>query len=117
MTLLLAAMLATLAAPAAATQPQPPPKAYFTPAETRATGSVDVGGRRIAYQAIAGTLVVHSKGWQDTDAIEAEVGGVKDDKDDAKPNAEASMYYTAYFRNGAPAARPITFLFNGGPGS
>ena len=28
------------------------------------------------------------------------------------------MFYTAYFRDGAPAAgRPITFLFNGGPGS
>ena len=28
------------------------------------------------------------------------------------------MFYAAYFRDGAPAAnRPITFLFNGGPGS
>ena len=28
------------------------------------------------------------------------------------------MFYTAYFKQGAPAAsRPITFLFNGGPGS
>jgi carboxypeptidase C (cathepsin A) len=28
------------------------------------------------------------------------------------------MYFTAYFKQGAPAAtRPITFLFNGGPGS
>ncbi len=27
------------------------------------------------------------------------------------------MFYTAYFKQGAPAAgRPITFLFNGGPG-
>ena len=43
--------------------------------------------------------------------------GDDEDKDD-KPKAEASMFYTAYFRNGAPAAnRPITFLFNGGPGS
>jgi carboxypeptidase C (cathepsin A) len=32
--------------------------------------------------------------------------------------AEASMFYTAYFKKGAPSAdRPITFLFNGGPGS
>ena len=28
------------------------------------------------------------------------------------------MFYTAYFKQGVPAAtRPITFLFNGGPGS
>src|SRR5256885_11141989 len=106
----LPAMPAPPAAPAAVTPPQPPPKAYFTSTETRATGSVDVGGRRIAYQSIAGTLVVHSKGWQDTDAIEAEVGGSKDDKDDDKPKPEASMVYTAYFREGpaAPPNRPIT---------
>ena len=34
------------------------------------------------------------------------------------PDAEASMFYTAYFKKGAPAAdRPITFIYNGGPGS
>jgi carboxypeptidase C (cathepsin A) len=28
------------------------------------------------------------------------------------------MFYAAYFKRGVPAAaRPITFLFNGGPGS
>ena len=40
------------------------------------------------------------------------------DKGKAGPKPEASMFYTAYFKQGAPAAgRPITFLFNGGPGS
>src|SRR4051794_18567492 len=118
MMLLLAAMLATLA-PATAEPPLPqaPAKAFFAPSETRSSGSVDVGGRRIAYQSVAGTLVVHSKGWEDTDAIETAVNGAdKDDKDSDKPKAEASMFYTAYFRDRAPN-RPITFLFNGGPGS
>ncbi|MFI4949573.1 MAG: S10 family peptidase [Caulobacterales bacterium] len=34
------------------------------------------------------------------------------------PDAEASMFYVAYFKKGAPAAeRPVTFVYNGGPGS
>ena len=133
----LAAFLATQAAPVTA-QPAQPPKAeaqkspaenakkdekqeptkpLFKPTEVKSTGSVTVGGKRIAYQAVAGTLVVHSKGWEDTDALEA-AAKKGDDEDDDKPRAESSMFYTAYFRNGVPAAgRPITFLFNGGPGS
>lgn len=92
----------------------------FTPSEIKSTGSVTIGGRRIAYQAVAGTLVVHSKDWDDTWPLEAKADpkAAKDDDKDDKPKAEASMFYTAYFRNGAPAAsRPVTFLFNGGPGS
>jgi carboxypeptidase C (cathepsin A) len=133
----LAAFLATQVAPVTA-QPAEPPKAeaqkspteaakkavklepaqpLFKPTEVKSTGSVTVGGKRIAYQAVAGTLVVHSKGWEDTDALEA-AAKKGDDEDDDKPKAEASMFYTAYFRNGVPAAnRPILFLFNGGPGS
>jgi carboxypeptidase C (cathepsin A) len=94
-----------------------PPQAFFHPAEVRSVGSVSVGGQPIAYDAVAGTLVIHSKEWEDTDAIEAEADK-SDDKDKAGPKPEASMYYTAYFKQGAPAsARPITFVFNGGPGS
>ena len=94
-----------------------PAKRLFQPTEVKTTGSVTVRGKRIPYRAVAGTLVVHSKGWEDTDAIEAaaRTGG---DKDEDGPKAEASMFYAAYFRDGAPtASRPITFLFNGGPGS
>jgi carboxypeptidase C (cathepsin A) len=103
----------------AKSEPKEPTKPIFTPNEVRSTGSVTVGGRRIAYQAVAGTLVVHAKDWDDTEALEdvATPDKKKEDEDD-KPKAEASMFYTAYFKNGAPAAnRPITFLFNGGPGS
>jgi carboxypeptidase C (cathepsin A) len=105
--------------PAKVTKPRPAdtaPKSYFKPSEVRTSGSVVVGGQPIAYDAIAGTLVVHAKGWEDTDAVEAETSAKSDDKDEPKP--EASMFYTAYLKQGAPAAgRPITFLFNGGPGS
>jgi len=93
-----------------------PKKKYFEPTEVRSTGSVVVGGQSIYYDAIAGTLVVHGKEWSDTDQIEADAGS-SDDKDKSGPKPEAAMFYTAYFRQGAGAARPITFLFNGGPGS
>jgi carboxypeptidase C (cathepsin A) len=132
--LLVAALLAPVPAPAAEAQPAPrteaqpaaaessaPAKPIFTTSEQRSRGSVTVGGRRLAYQAVAGTLIVHAKDWQDTDPLEAAADAEDKDKDkdkDDKPKAEASMFYTAYFKDGAPAAgRPITFLFNGGPGS
>ena len=83
----------------------------------RSTGSVTVGGQPIAYDAVAGTLVVHAKDWSDTDALDADADKSAD-KDKNGPKPEASMFYTAYFKQGAPSAsRPITFLFNGGPGS
>jgi carboxypeptidase C (cathepsin A) len=84
----------------------------FEADEVRSSGSVTVGGVRIPYQAVAGTLVVHPKDWDDVPARDEE--GRKNEK----TQAEASMFYVAYFRNGVPAAsRPITFVFNGGPGS
>jgi carboxypeptidase C (cathepsin A) len=105
--------------PARPEEKKEPAKPIFHPTEVRSTGSVTIGGRRIPYNAVAGTLVIHSKGWEDTDALEAAANpdDKGDDKDD-KPKAEASMFYVAYFKSGAPSAnRPITFLFNGGPGS
>ena len=125
--LLLAALaLCTAAAPhakhppktARATKPEatPPVREFFKPDEVHSTGTLIVGGQPIAYDAVAGTLVVHAKEWEDTDAVEADAD--KSDKDKNQPKPEASMFYTAYFKQGAPAAsRPITFLFNGGPGS
>jgi len=93
-----------------------PLKPYFEPSEVRSTGSVTVGGQPIAYDAVAGTLVVHAKDWSDTDKIEADAE--PSDKEKNTPKAEASMFYTAYFKQGVPSeTRPITFLFNGGPGS
>jgi carboxypeptidase C (cathepsin A) len=84
------------------------------------TGNVSVGGQSIAYQAIAGTLIIHPKGWDDV------ARDPKSDKEDSapagegepkNPSAEASMFYVAYFKTGGSGARPVTFLYNGGPGS
>ncbi len=98
-----------LAASSFAAAPEPAKTAPpFQPAAVTTSGSVTAGGTSVSYDAVAGTLLVHAKDWDDTAA--------KDDK--ANPNAEASMFYAAYFKRGADAARrPITFLFNGGPGS
>ncbi|MGA2190068.1 MAG: peptidase S10 [Steroidobacteraceae bacterium] len=88
-------------------------------AESKAsTGTVTVGGQTIAYQAIAGTLVVHPKGWDDVphDPKLEKEGSTPGEGEPKNPTAEASMFYVAYFRNGG-AARPITFFYNGGPGS
>ncbi|HUP68056.1 MAG TPA: peptidase S10 [Sphingomicrobium sp.] len=93
----------------------PPAKEYFKPGEVRSTGSVTIGGQPIPFDAVAGTIVVHAKDWSDTDALDADAED-KDKGDTRKP--EASMFYTAYFKQGVPSgSRPITFLFNGGPGS
>ena len=57
---------------------------------------LNLNGRAIGYTATAGTLTLRS--------------------DDGKPIA--SMFYVAYVADGAKSAdRPVTFLYNGGPGS
>ena len=90
----------------------------FTPGEVWSDGAVTVGGVKIAYCAAAGTLVVHPKGWDDAAAKEETPGKPAADGATKNPSAEASMFYVAYFRRDAAGGpRPITFLFNGGPGS
>jgi carboxypeptidase C (cathepsin A) len=82
----------------------------FKPEQQPSKGSVTVEGRRIDYDAVAGTLVVHPKDWDDVPQ--------NADKDDKNGPAEASMFYVAYFAadpKGGP--RPVTFIYNGGPGS
>ncbi|WP_044561755.1 S10 family peptidase [Azospirillum sp. B4] len=67
-------------------------------AETAKTSahSVTIHGKTIKYQATAGTLTIRDN--------------------DGKPTA--SVFYVAYTADGVPAAkRPVTFLYNGGPGS
>lgn len=110
-------------------KPDPQLPHHFTPEEKVTTGTVTVGRTRIDYRAIAGTLVVHPKGWDDVSArlaTEEEKPGKPGEGDEhggggggAKlSKAEASMFFVAYFKQGAPSdSRPITFLYNGGPGS
>jgi carboxypeptidase C (cathepsin A) len=100
--------------------PKPPQAAagkYFKPEESQTSGSVVVGGQPISYDAVAGTLVVHPKGWDDVKAP-AEDKNEKSDEKNQNTTAEASIFYVAYFKHGVPPqSRPLTFLFNGGPGS
>jgi carboxypeptidase C (cathepsin A) len=80
------------------------------------SGTVNVGGKPLSYQAVAGTLVVHPKNWDDVPQDPADKAGSAEGADAKNPSAEASMFYVAYFRSGG-GNRPITFFYNGGPGS
>ncbi len=95
-------------------------KGYFKPEQADSDGSVTVGGQKIDYHAVVGTLVVHPRDWDDAPQKPADdkAGDEKADGDADKPGAEAAMSYVAYFKKEAPAAgRPVMFLYNGGPGS
>ncbi|QYE37291.1 peptidase S10 (plasmid) [Polymorphobacter sp. PAMC 29334] len=72
-------------------------RAPVTEAATTTSHVITAGGRVMKYQATAGTLTIRSE--------------------DAKPTA--SVFYVAYTLAGtAPGTRrPITFFYNGGPGS
>ncbi len=100
-----------------ATAPAPPP-------DSTTQGTIDAGGQHIAYTAIAGTITVGA-----TDTDDAQLGpdgkplpgsqlalSVPKEPADAPPVAH--MFYVAYFKTGANTEnRPITFFYNGGPGS
>ena len=94
------------------------------PVDSTTEGSVDVGGQHIVYTAIAGTIPVGSTDEQDRQlgmdgkplpgsqlALDAPAKAA-----DAQPIAR--MFYVAYFKKDAKAEnRPVTFFYNGGPGS
>lgn len=65
--------------------------------EVRHRDAVTIAGRRLGYTASAGTLTVR----------------------DIEGKPTASMFYTAYTLDGVKPGtkRPVTFLYNGGPGS
>jgi carboxypeptidase C (cathepsin A) len=111
--------------PPALTTASPDRGVLFAPEAVSSEGSVTVEGQRIDYRAVAGTIVVHPKDWDDAATVEQaaakEQPSGKEEKslgDENNPKAEASMFYVAYFKKGVPSAdRPITFIYNGGPGS
>ena len=100
--------------------------AELTAAEPDATtqGEVNAGGKHITYTAIAGTLTV---GATDSQDAQLEPDGkplpgtqlaVSAPKDPADAPPVARMFYVAYFKKDAKAeSRPVTFFYNGGPGS
>ena len=94
------------------------------PADSTTQGSVDVVGQHIAYTAVAGTLTV---GASDVQAAQLGLAGkpqpgsqlaLAEPKDPKDATPFARMSYVAYFKKDAKAEeRPITFFYNGGPGS
>lgn len=114
-------------AAAAAKEPAEKPDKSAQPAEEReatrplkdeaqrTSQSITVGGRTLAYQTEAGVLLVHLK-----DPLDEEPPAPSADHPAAPPprSPEATLSYAAYFLGKEPdPRRPITFLFNGGPGS
>ncbi len=104
-------------APAAKTPAPPAP-----PPEVTTQGTVDVAGQHIAYTAVAGTITVG--GTEESDAQLGVDGKPAPDSEAAQAKelkdapATARMFYVAYFKKDAKSEdRPITFLYNGGPGS
>jgi carboxypeptidase C (cathepsin A) len=80
------------------------------PEQQASKGSVTISGTMTPYDAFAGTIIVHPKGWDDVPQ--------NADKDDKNLEPEASMFYVAYFKSGDQGAqRPVAFFYNGGPGS
>jgi carboxypeptidase C (cathepsin A) len=113
------------AKPAAATdKTAEKPAEKPAPAEVTTQGELNAGGQHIAYSAIAGTITVGA-----TDAQDAQLGmdgkpqadsqlALAAPKEAKDADATARMFYVAYFKKDAKAEdRPVTFFYNGGPGS
>jgi carboxypeptidase C (cathepsin A) len=96
--------------------PEPTESPRYLKDEAKVTqGSISLGGRALSYQSEAGILVIHVKDPMDDDAPP-----LREDKAAPPPPQppEVGMSYVAYFRGDKEDThRPITFLFNGGPGS
>lgn len=87
-------------------------------------GAVDVGGQHILYNAVVGTITVGGNDAQDAQlSLEGKpLPGSQLALDEPKEPKDAApvarMSYVAYFKRDAKAEdRPVTFFYNGGPGS
>ena len=109
-TLLLALLALTAVAPAVVAQDQParreqPVRAEvkpdaggvlrLLPGDVSRERSIAIAGRPFAYTATAGTLSIY----------------------DQNGERSAAVFYTAYVAKTGNASRPVTFVFNGGPGA
>src|SRR5579864_9000966 len=83
--------------PPAAAQAAPPAAPKIEEKTSKTEHSIQISGQTIKYTAIAGTMVLK--------------------KEDGTPTA--SIFYIAYTKDDVPdlSKRPLTFAFNGGPGS
>jgi carboxypeptidase C (cathepsin A) len=106
--------------PAKPAEPPLPP----SPPDSITENTVTVGGQKIAYRAVAGTITVGSSDAVDA-ALQLDGRWLPESEssfaDGSKPDqlpATARMFYVAYFKKDAsPETRPVTFFYNGGPGS
>jgi carboxypeptidase C (cathepsin A) len=110
------------AAATAETAAKPSEPAAQTDSTTQ--DSITVGGEHIDYTAIAGLITVGA-----TDDQDAQLGPdgkplpgsqleLSAPKEPADAPPVAHMFYVAYFKKDAkPEDRPVTFFYNGGPGS
>src|SRR3954447_21168669 len=89
--------------PPAATTAEPNAGVLFAPERADSDGSVTIRGQTIPYHAVAGTIIVHPKGWDDAARRERSPDG-KDLGAGNNPEAEASVFYVAYFKKGVPSA-------------
>ena len=105
-------------------EPTPDRKTAETPPpDATSEGSVALaGGKTVAYSAVAGLLTVGASDAQDAmlgldGKYLADAAIDLPGKPEDQP-ATSHMFYTAYFAKGADGGmRPITFFYNGGPGS
>jgi carboxypeptidase C (cathepsin A) len=81
------------------------------------TGNAAIGGKTLAYRTEAGIQVVYLSDPMDRDPPPPDKAG-PNDSHSPPVEPEAGMSYYAYFLGKEPdPARPITFIYNGGPGS
>ena len=96
--------------------PEPTESPRYLKDESQLTkGSISIGGKAVSYQAEAGLQVVYVKDPHDDDPP-----APKEDRSGPAPPQPPSvgMSYFAYFRGEKEDThRPITFIYNGGPGS
>lgn len=92
-------------------------------ADSVTEGSVTIAGARVPYRAVAGSIVVGASDAQDaTLQWDGKLTSDAAVDEPAKPEDRqptAQMFYTAYFRSDVKemGTRPVTFIYNGGPGS
>ena len=77
------------------------PKPKFEEQKVETQHEIKLNGKKLSYTAVAGTIVLH------------------DEEDKKAPQPKGEIFYIAYTLNNGKKKekRPITFSFNGGPGS